>query len=135
MIDVAYAQGSAAAAPGGGFSMLVPLVLMFLVFYFLLIRPQQKKQRRHQDMLKVLKVGDKVITTGGLCGTIVEGGETFLKLEIADKVRVEIGRGFIGGRVGVKDTPGPDGQPMSQGSGASEPQGGILANLAKLFKK
>jgi preprotein translocase subunit YajC len=138
MIDVAYAQGSAAAAPGGGFSMLVPLVLMFLVFYFLLIRPQQKKQRKHQDMLKTLKVGDKVITTGGLCGTIVEGGETFLKLEIADKVRVEIGRGFIGGRITAKDAkdiPGPDGQPMSQGSGASEPQGGILANLAKLFKK
>jgi preprotein translocase subunit YajC len=134
MIDVAYAQGSAAAAPGGGFTMLVPLVLMFLVFYFLLIRPQQKKQRKHQDMLKALKVGDKVITTGGLCGTIVEGGDTFVKLEVADKVRVEIGRGFIGGRVSAKDTPGPDGQPMTQNSGASESQGG-LGFLSKLFKK
>jgi preprotein translocase subunit YajC len=132
MGDLAYAQAAGGAAPGGGFSMLVPLVLMFLVFYFLLIRPQQKKQRKHQDMLKGLKVGDKVITSGGLCGTIVEGGDPLLKLEIADKVRVEIGRGFISGRLatqGVKDAepvPGPDGQ------SASSEGGGFLS---KLFKK
>ena len=66
MIDVAYAQGAGGAGgAGGGFSMLVPLLLMFGVFYFLLIRPQQKKQRRHQDMLKGLKVGDRVMTSGG----------------------------------------------------------------------
>jgi preprotein translocase subunit YajC len=136
MGDLAYAQAAGGAAPGGGFSMLVPLVLMFLVFYFLLIRPQQKKQRKHQDMLKGLKVGDKVITSGGLCGTIVEGGDPFLKLEIADKVRVEIGRGYISGRLaaqGVKEPDaviGPDGQTAS--SGASSEGGGFLS---KLFKK
>ncbi len=96
---IAYAQGAGAAAPGGGFSMLVPLLLMFAVFYFLLIRPQQKKQRRQQDMLKALKVGDRVITSGGICGTIVEGGDPFLKLEIADRVRVEVGRSYIAGRI------------------------------------
>jgi preprotein translocase subunit YajC len=80
--------------------MLVPLLLMFAVFYFLLIRPQQKKQRRHQDMLKALKVGDRVITSGGICGTIVEGGDPFVKIEIADRVRVEVGRSYIAGRVG-----------------------------------
>ncbi len=99
MIDVAYAQGAGGAVGGGGFSMLVPLLLMFAVFYFLLIRPQQKKQRRHQDMLKSLKVGDRVITSGGLCGVIVEGGEQLVKLEIADRVRVEIGRSFISGKM------------------------------------
>ena len=99
MYDVAYAQGAGAGSAGGGFSMLVPLVLMFLVFYFLLIRPQQKKQRKHQDMLKGLKVGDKIITSGGLCGTIVDGGDPILKLEIADKIKVEVGRGYISGKL------------------------------------
>jgi preprotein translocase subunit YajC len=132
MGDLAYAQAAGGSAAGGGFSMLVPLVLMFLVFYFLLIRPQQKKQRKHQDMLKGLKVGDKVITSGGLIGTIVEGGDPFLKLEIADKVKVEIGRGFISGRLatqGVKDpepVPGPDGESASSGGGGF---------LSKLFKR
>lgn len=122
MMDVAYAQGAGAPA-GGGFSMLVPLLLMFAVFYFLLIRPQQKKQRRHQDMLKALKVGDRVITSGGLCGTIVEGGDALVKLEIADRVRVEVGRTYIAGRLGSSrdakeiEAGQPEGQAASAGSG------------------
>ena len=97
--------------------MLVPLLLMFGVFYFLLIRPQQKKQRRHQDMLKGLKVGDRVMTNGGIVGTIVEGGEHFVKLEIADRVRVEIGRSYIAGKIvlegrqGVRAADRPRGRP------------------------
>jgi preprotein translocase subunit YajC len=101
MFDVAYALGPApgGGAPGGSFSVFVPLLLMFAVFYFLLIRPQQKKTRQHQDMLKSLKVGDRVVTTGGLYGTIVAGGDHSIKLEIADKVRVEVGRTYIAGKV------------------------------------
>jgi preprotein translocase subunit YajC len=127
MTDIAYAQGAGGAAPGGGFSMLVPLLLMFAVFYFLLIRPQQKKQRRHQDMLKGLKVGDKVITSGGLCGTIVEGGDPFVKLEIADRVRVEVGRSYIAGRLGSpRDAREIEaGQPQSAAGGS----GGFLGKL------
>jgi len=100
MTDVAYAMG---ATPGGGspggMSVFIPLLLMFAVFYFLLIRPQQKKTRQHQDLLKSLKVGDRVVTTGGLYGTIVAGGDHIIKLEIADKVRVEVGRSYIAGKV------------------------------------
>jgi preprotein translocase subunit YajC len=132
MFDLAYAQGAGAGAPGGGFSMLVPLLLMFAVFYFLLIRPQQKKQRQHKDMLRALKIGDRVVTTGGILGTIVEGGEQFVKLEIADKVRVDIGRTYIVGRIGPKDSrealPSPEG---AQGSGTP----GIGGFLGKLFGK
>lgn len=130
MIDVAYAQGAGGAGgAGGGFSMLVPLLLMFAVFYFLLIRPQQKKQRRHQDMLKGLKVGDKVMTNGGIVGTIVEGGEQFVKLEIADRVRVDIGRSYIAGKVTVKEgreaePATPEGHPVAQRGG-----GGFLGKL------
>jgi preprotein translocase subunit YajC len=76
---------------------------MFAVFYFLLIRPQQKKQRSQQDMLKSLKVGDRVVTTGGLYGTIVAGGDHIVKLEIADKVRVDVGRTYIAGKVEGKE--------------------------------
>lgn len=142
MSDLAYAMGpqpGGGGAPGGGFSMLVPLLLMFAVFYFLLIRPQQKKQRTHQDMLKSLKVGDRIITTGGLVGTIVDGGEHTIKLEIADKVRVEVGRTFITGRIGSKDSresqavPTSEGQAQSSGGGSSP--SGIGGFLGKLFGK
>ncbi len=104
--DVAYALGptpGGGGAPGGSFSIFVPLILMFAVFYFLLIRPQQKKQRQQQDMLKGLKVGDRVVTTGGLYGTIVAGGDHIVKLEIADKVRVDIGRTYIAGKVETRE--------------------------------
>lgn len=104
--DVAYALGPSpggGGAPGGSFSIFVPLILMFAVFYFLLIRPQQKKQRQQQDMLKGLKVGDRVVTTGGLYGTIVAGGDHIVKLEIADKVRVDIGRTYIAGKVETRE--------------------------------
>jgi preprotein translocase subunit YajC len=131
MIDVAYAQGAGGAGgAGGGFSMLVPLLLMFAVFYFLLIRPQQKKQRRHQDMLKGLKVGDKVMTSGGVVGTIVEGGEQFVKLEIADRVRVDIGRSYIAGKIMVKD--GKEAEPASP-EGQTAGQKGAGGFLGKLF--
>jgi preprotein translocase subunit YajC len=104
--DVAYALGptpGGGGAPGGSFSVFVPLILMFAVFYFLLIRPQQKKQRQQQDMLKSLKVGDRVMTTGGLYGTIVAGGDHIVKLEIADKVRVDVSRTAIAGKAETRE--------------------------------
>ena len=104
MTDIAYAMGPIAGggAPGG-MSVFIPLILMFAVFYFLLIRPQQKKTRQHQDMLKSLKVGDRVVTTGGIYGTIVAGGDHVVKLEIADRVRVDVGRSYIAGKVETKE--------------------------------
>jgi preprotein translocase subunit YajC len=138
MFDIAYAQGApGGGGAGGGFSMLVPLLLMFAVFYFLLIRPQQKKQRMHKDMLRALKVGDRVMTTGGIIGIIVEGGEQFVKLEIADRVRVDIGRTYIVGRIGPKDSrealPSPEAQAATSSQGSGTP--GIAGFLGKLFGK
>jgi preprotein translocase subunit YajC len=106
MTEIAYAMGPTPGGGGapGGMTVFIPLILMFAVFYFLLIRPQQKKQRTHQDMLKSLKVGDRVVTTGGLFGTIVAGGDQTIKLEIADKVRVEVGRSYIAGKAETKET-------------------------------
>lgn len=102
---IAYAMGSApggGSPVGGGASFIVPLLLMFAVFYFLLIRPQQKKQRTHQEMLKSLKVGDRILTTGGIYGTIVDGGPQSVKLEIAEKVRVDVARSHIAGKIEEK---------------------------------
>jgi preprotein translocase subunit YajC len=100
MLDVAMAAESTGGGPfGGAFGALVPLVLMFLVFYFLLIRPQQKKQRDHRTMLANLKTGDRVLTTGGLYGTIENLNEQMIKLRIAENVRVDVARSAISGRV------------------------------------
>lgn len=97
MIDVAY------AANGGGtqdWSNLFPFLMMlsiFVIFYFLLIRPQQKKAKEHKQFLENLKRGDRVITSGGLIGEIISLGDQVLTLEIADKVRVEVGRPYVVG--------------------------------------
>jgi preprotein translocase subunit YajC len=66
------------------------MVLMIAVFYFLLIRPQQKKQKEHQAMVTKLSAGDEVVTAGGILGKIVEVGETFITLEIAENVRIKV---------------------------------------------
>jgi preprotein translocase subunit YajC len=63
-----------------------------VIFYFLLIRPQQKKQKEHQAMLKQLAAGDEVILAGGILGRIIELGEQFLTIEIADNVRIKVQR-------------------------------------------
>lgn len=74
----------------------LPLLLIFGVFYFLMIRPQQKKMKVHQDMLAGLKRGDKVITSGGIIGTIVKViNDQEVHLEIAENVRVRVVRNLI----------------------------------------
>jgi len=101
-IGVAHAMGvggGAGGGQGGGFAALVPLLLMFAIFYFLLIRPQQKKQKKHRELLTSLKKGDMVVTVGGLHGRITGLTETVITLEIAEKVRVKVGRSFISGTV------------------------------------
>ena len=95
LISPAYAQAAGDGGAGGMFQLL-PLVLIFVVFYFLLIRPQQKKMKTHRTMVEALKRGDKVVTGGGLVGTVTkapEGNE--VQVEIADGVRVKIMRHTI----------------------------------------
>lgn len=100
MVNWAYAaaQGAGGASEGGAlWSFVVPMVLMVAIFYFLLIRPQQKKSKEHKALLDNLKKGDRVITNGGLIGTIVNLDDQIVNLEIADKVRIELGRPYIAG--------------------------------------
>jgi|SRR5688572_3312902 preprotein translocase subunit YajC len=90
LIPEAMAQGAGAPPAGGGLSMIVMMVAFIAIFYFLLIRPQQKKAKEHQAMVQKLSAGDEVVTSGGILGKIVEVGDSFVTLEIADGVRVKV---------------------------------------------
>jgi len=96
LISPAYAQ--ALGGGGGGFDLvqLAPLALIFVVFYFLIIRPQQKKAKDHKAMVEALRRGDKVVTSGGLIGTVAKVlNEREVSLEIAENVRVRVMRSMI----------------------------------------
>lgn len=83
----------------------LPLFLIFAVFYFLLIRPQQKKLEEHTSLIKALKKGDKVITGGGIVGTVSGlAGDEYVMVEIAQGVQVKVARSTISGYVKEMDT-------------------------------
>tara|TARA_B100001540_G_C15805119_1_gene641720 strand:- start:2643 stop:2930 length:288 start_codon:yes stop_codon:yes gene_type:complete len=77
-----------------GIAQFIPLILIFVIFYFLLIRPQQKKVKEHKAMVENLKKGDKVVTSGGITGTITRIVDNDkVEVEITDNVVVEVIRG------------------------------------------
>jgi preprotein translocase subunit YajC len=98
-VSNAWADGAAAAAgapPGGSaiMSLLLPLVFVG-VFYFLLIRPQSKRQKEHKQLVDSLAKGDEIVTTGGIAGRIVDLGDNFVLVEMAEGVQVKVRRGAI----------------------------------------
>jgi preprotein translocase subunit YajC len=100
VVDWVYAAAPAAA--GGSeaspmWSFVVPMIFMVVIFYFLLIRPQQKKAKEHKALLDNLKKGDRIISSGGLIGTIVNIDDQIVNVEIADRVRIEMARPYIAG--------------------------------------
>lgn len=98
-------QGGGAANGAGGMAAFAPLIIMVAIFYFLLIRPQQKKQKEHRAMLSNLRKDDTVLTQGGLQGKVTGLTDTVVTLEIADKVRVKVHRGYIAALVSKGETP------------------------------
>src|SRR5258708_26762434 len=95
LISEAYAQ-TGGGLGGLDFVQFLPIVLIFVVFYFLLIRPQQKKMKTHKDMLSALRRGDRVVTGGGIIGTITKVvGDTEVALENARRVRVRVLRSTV----------------------------------------
>lgn len=127
-ISPAYAQ--AAGGGDGGFATLLPLVLIFAVFYFLLIRPQQKKAKQHREMLAAIRRGDKVITGGGILGTVTKVlNENEVAVEIAEGIKVKVQRNMI---AGVLSKEGAAAQ-MAGPAGQQEQSGGGL--LGGLFGK
>jgi preprotein translocase subunit YajC len=101
-IEMAYAMGMAPGGGGGSGSQIwsfLPIILIFVIFYFLLIRPQQKQRKDHQNLLSNLKVGDNVLTSGGIYGRVTGLKDDKVTVEISDKVRVKVNRGNIAGVV------------------------------------
>jgi preprotein translocase subunit YajC len=100
VIDLAYAMGPTPQS-GGGFAavlpQLVPIVLVLGIFFFLVIRPQQRERRNREQMLAAIKKGDRVVTSGGLIGTIVGVTDRRVTLKLGDSVRVECLRSAITG--------------------------------------
>ncbi len=96
LISEAWAQGGGGLGGGGLIEGILPLILIFAVFYFLLIRPQQKKMKAHREMLSAVRRGDKVLTGGGIFGTVTKvQNDNELTVEIAEGVRVRVARGTI----------------------------------------
>ena len=94
-ISSAYAQ---TASSGGGTDSLLgmlPLVLMFVVLYFIMIRPQMKKQKEHKAMIEAVAKGDEVVISGGVVGRISKLGESFLYVEVANGVELQVQRGAV----------------------------------------
>jgi len=89
-----FVQSSAQPSSIGLF---LPLILIMVIFYFLMILPAQRRQKKVNEMLKSLKTGDKVITSGGIYGTIVGLEEEAVQLRIAEQVRVKVSRSAIAG--------------------------------------
>jgi preprotein translocase subunit YajC len=91
------------APPQGGGSPLVqfiPFALVLAIFYFIILLPMKRKQQKVQEFLSALKVGDRVITSGGIYGSITRLGDQSVQVQIADKVRIEVSRSAIVGYQG-----------------------------------
>ncbi|TAJ78620.1 MAG: preprotein translocase subunit YajC [Gallionellaceae bacterium] len=88
-ISNAYAEG-AAPAQGGGIMDFLPLIALLAVFYFLVLRPQQKRAKEVKTMLEAMQKGDEVVTNGGVLGRVVKVGESYVSIEVAEGVTVNV---------------------------------------------
>jgi preprotein translocase subunit YajC len=98
-ISSAFAQTAPAAAAGGdvqsSLMSMLPLLLMFVVLYFVMIRPQMKKQKEHKAMVDALAKGDEIITAGGFLGKVSKLGDSFLSIEVANGVEIQMQRSAV----------------------------------------
>ena len=88
----------------------VPLVLVVGIFYFIILLPMKRKQQKIDAFLGALKVGDKIVTTGGIYGQVTRLGEQSVQLQIADKIRIEVAKASIGGYQGKAPVVEPQGE-------------------------
>ncbi len=103
-ISQAFAQTVAAPAATpdgmfggalGGIGGMLPLILMFGVLYFVMIRPQMKRQKEHKSMIDALAKGDEVVTSGGVLGKVAKMGDSFVAVEVASGVEIQIQRSAV----------------------------------------
>jgi preprotein translocase subunit YajC len=95
-ISPAFAQGSSIVGDGGMLFQLLPFVLIFVIMYFLILRPQQKRVKSHAEMVKNVRRGDTVVTSGGLVGKVTKVvDDDQIEVEISDNVRVRQMRSMV----------------------------------------
>lgn len=129
---------------GSGLVQIAPLILIFVVFYFFLIRPQQTKAKQHRQMLDALRRGDRVVTAGGVIGTVSKVEAEEVLVDIAEGVRVRIVRSTIA-NVLAKPEPVAAKKPKDEGEGDRKPEpaasapapgdgkGGLVNGLKRLM--
>ncbi len=102
-------QGQAPAGQampqGNMLTALIPFVAVFGIFWLLIIRPQQKKQKKHLERVAALKPGDKVVTSGGIFGTVMGVLNDRIELKIAANVKIEVTKGSVGAIISGGDAP------------------------------
>ena len=129
-ISSAYAQAAGGAPAGFDLISLMPLVLIFVVFYFLLIRPQQKKMKAHRELIAALKRGDKILTAGGIIGTVVKIDEdNTLLVDIAKDVRVRVARSTISELLSKPQPAAREAAAKSEAGAAGEAKAGLMSQL------
>lgn len=101
LLFLAMAPGGQSGGGGGGFMAFLPMILIIVIMYLLILRPQAKRQKEHQKMLSAIQKGDKVVTGGGVHGTVVRVNEEekTLMIKIADNVKIIIDQGTLSRKV------------------------------------
>ena len=99
-ISEAFAQAAPAAtaaadSPFGSIGGMLPILLMFVVLYFVMIRPQMKRQKEHKAMVEALAKGDEVVIAGGVLGRVSKMGESYLHVEVAPNVEIQVQRASV----------------------------------------
>ena len=92
LINPAWAQAPGGGVAGGGYESMILIVLMFGVLYFLMIRPQMKRAKEHKTMIEALQKGDEVVAAGGMLGRVSKISDSYVTLEIAANVEVQVQR-------------------------------------------
>jgi preprotein translocase subunit YajC len=96
-VDIRLLALMAPSEGQSGWTGLIPLAMMLGVFYFLLIAPMRRRQKQQKEMIGALQTGDRVVTSGGIYGTIVGIKEERLTLRIADQVKIEVSKASVSG--------------------------------------
>ncbi len=123
-VTPAFAQ-AAGGGQAGGLEAFLPLILIFVVFYFLLIRPQQKKMKDHKATLGAIRRGDKVVTGGGIVGTVTKVvDDNEVDVEIASGVKVRVHRGLISSVLSKTQPVGDEKKPDDSGKEGGDSGGG-----------
>ena len=100
MYSLVLAMGTPQGPGVNPYVQLIPIALVFAIFYFIILLPTKRRQKKLQEFLEALKVGDRVVTSGGIHGSVTKVNGNTVQLQIADKVRVEISKNAIIGYQG-----------------------------------